>query len=206
MMSWYVHAHAYFCKLTSFMYFINLFLFNICGVRTIQVEETKAESIKKDKVATEKLLQETIEKYQADLAIQKEFYANELKLAKEAEALAETRANSEAQMELESRLKESGERESMLVQALEELRQALTRAEQQVLISTMFHLMSCVPIVKNKISLKLWSVISSLLHFESLNFLLTYKLLTKTLQAVAKEEILRRDIDEIQKRYQVCGI
>lgn len=121
----------------------------------LQVEEAKAESIKKDKTATEKLLQETIEKYQADLAIQKEFYANELKLAKEAEALAEARANTEARIELESRLKESGERESMLVQALEELRQALTRTEQQ---------------------------------------------------AVAKEEMLRRDIDEIQKRYQASEL
>lgn len=121
----------------------------------LQVEETKAESIKKDKAATEKLLQETIEKYQSDLAIQKEFYVNELKHAKEAEALAEARANSEARMELESRLKESGERESMLVQALEELRQALTRAEQQV---------------------------------------------------VSKEEMLRRDIDEIQKRYQASEL
>lgn len=121
----------------------------------LQVEETKSESIKKDKTATEKLLQETIEKYQTELAIQKEFYANELKLAKEAEALAELRANSEAQVELESRLKESGERESMLVQALEELRQALTRTEQQ---------------------------------------------------AVAKEEMLRRDIDEIQKRYQASEL
>ncbi|XP_020579363.1 golgin candidate 5 isoform X2 [Phalaenopsis equestris] len=121
----------------------------------LQVEEAKSESIKKDKMATEKLLQETIEKNQADLAIQKEFYANELKLAKEAEALAEARANSEVRLELESRLKESDERESMLVQALEELRQALTRTEQQ---------------------------------------------------AVAKEEMLRHDIDEIQKRYQASEL
>ncbi|XP_020687505.1 golgin candidate 5 isoform X1 [Dendrobium catenatum] len=121
----------------------------------LQVEEAKAESIKKDKTATEKLLQETVEKYQADLTIQKEFYVNELKLAKEAEALAEARANSEARIELESRLKESGERESMLVQALEELRQALTRTEQQ---------------------------------------------------AVAKEEMLLRDIDEIQKRFQASEL
>lgn len=121
----------------------------------LQVEETKAESIKKDKMSTEKMLQETIEKYQADLAVQKEFYSNELKIAKEAEALAEMRANSEAQLELESRLKESGERESMLVQTLDELRQALTRTEQQ---------------------------------------------------AVAKEEMFRRDIDEIQKRYQASEL
>ncbi|KAK8939973.1 Golgin candidate 5 [Platanthera guangdongensis] len=121
----------------------------------LQAEETRVENIKKDKMATEKLLQETIEKYQADLAVQKEFYSNELKMAKEGEALAEMRANSEAQLELESRLKESGERESMLVQALEELRQALTRTEQQT---------------------------------------------------VAKEEMFRRDIDEIQKRYQASEL
>ncbi|KAG0499144.1 hypothetical protein HPP92_003835 [Vanilla planifolia] len=121
----------------------------------LQVEETKSESIKKDKAATEKLLQETIEKYQAELLSQKEFYSNELKIAKEAEALAEARVNNEARIELEARLKEADERESMLVQALEELRQALTRTEQQ---------------------------------------------------AVAKEEMLRRDIDEIQKRYQASEL
>ncbi|PKA62883.1 Golgin candidate 5 [Apostasia shenzhenica] len=117
----------------------------------LQVEETKVESIKKDKAATEKLLQETIEKYQAEVATQKDFYTNELKLAKEAEALAEARVDTEARKELENHLKEAGERESMLVQALEDLRQALTRTE---------------------------------------------------LQAAAKEEMLHRDNDEIQKHYQ----
>ncbi|EOY26817.1 Golgin candidate 5 isoform 2, partial [Theobroma cacao] len=97
----------------------------------LQVEENKVESIKKDKTATEKLLQETIEKHQAELAGQKEFYTNALNAAKEAEALAEARANSEARTELESRLREAEEREAMLVQTLEELRQTLSRKEQQ---------------------------------------------------------------------------
>ncbi|KDP37253.1 hypothetical protein JCGZ_06309 [Jatropha curcas] len=97
----------------------------------LQVEENKVESIKKDKTATEKLLQETIEKHQAELAGQKEYYTNALTAAKEAESLAEARANNEARTELESRLREAQERESMLVQALEELRQTLSRKEQQ---------------------------------------------------------------------------
>lgn len=46
--------------------------------------------------------------------------------------MAEARANNEARSELESRLREAEEREAMLVQALEELRQTLTRTEQQV--------------------------------------------------------------------------
>lgn len=54
--------------------------------------------------------------------------------AKEAESLAEARANNEARTELESRLREAGEREATLVQALEELRQTLSRTEQQVLV------------------------------------------------------------------------
>ncbi|KAG2577046.1 hypothetical protein PVAP13_6NG049330 [Panicum virgatum] len=59
----------------------------------IQVEETKVEITKRDKAATEKLLQETIE---TELAAQKEFYTSALNAAKEAEALAEARVNSEA--------------------------------------------------------------------------------------------------------------
>ncbi|KAK1289155.1 Golgin candidate 5 [Acorus calamus] len=121
----------------------------------LQVEETKVESMKRDKAATEKLLQETIEKSQAELAAQKEIYTNALNAAKEAEALAEARANSEAKIELERRLKESGEREAMLVQTLEELRQTLSRTEQQ---------------------------------------------------AVFREEMLRRDIDDLQKRYQASEL
>ncbi|PKI67863.1 hypothetical protein CRG98_011762, partial [Punica granatum] len=97
----------------------------------LQVEENKVESIRRDKTATEKLLQETIEKHQAEISAQKEFYTSALQAAKEAEALAETRANSEARTELESRLKEAEEREAMLVQTLEELRQTLSRKEQQ---------------------------------------------------------------------------
>ncbi|PSS17932.1 Golgin candidate like [Actinidia chinensis var. chinensis] len=97
----------------------------------LQVEENKVESIKRDKAATETLLQETIEKHQAELVAQKEFYTNALNAAKEAEALAEARANNEARTELDSRLREAEERETMLVQALEELRQTLSRKEQQ---------------------------------------------------------------------------
>jgi ferritin-like metal-binding protein YciE len=57
-----------------------------------------------------------------------------LAAAKEAEALAEARANNEARTELESRLRETEEHESMLVQALEELRQTLSRKEHQVFV------------------------------------------------------------------------
>ncbi|XVF86640.1 hypothetical protein PTKIN_Ptkin18bG0058800 [Pterospermum kingtungense] len=117
----------------------------------LQVEENKVESIKKDKTATEKLLQETIEKHQAELAAQKDTYTNALNAAKEAEALAEARANNEARTELESRLREAQECEAMLVQTLEELRQTLSRNEQQ---------------------------------------------------AVFREDMLRRDIEDLQKRYQ----
>lgn len=97
----------------------------------LQVEENTVESFKRDKAATENLLQETVEKHQAELAAQKEYYTDALTAAKEAEALAEARANTEARTELESRLREAEERESMLVQTLEELRQTLTRKEQQ---------------------------------------------------------------------------
>ncbi|KAJ0698206.1 putative TATA element modulatory factor 1, TATA binding protein [Helianthus annuus] len=120
-------------------------------ITKLQVEESKVESIKRDKAATEKLLQETIEKNQAELATQKEYYTNALSAAKEAEALAESRANDEARVELESRIKESEEREALLVQTLEELRQTLSRKEQQ---------------------------------------------------AVFREDMLRRDIEDLQKRYQ----
>ncbi|THU73668.1 hypothetical protein C4D60_Mb04t25290 [Musa balbisiana] len=121
----------------------------------LQVEDTKVESIKRDKAATEKLLQETIERNQAELAAQKEFYTKALNEAKEAEALAEARANTEASIEVESRLREAVERETMLVQTLEELRQSLTRTEQQ---------------------------------------------------AVSREEILQRDIEDLQKRYQASEL
>lgn len=122
------------------------------GLHTrLEVEENKVESIKRDKAATEKLLHETVEKHQAELATQKEYYTNALNAAKEAEALSEARANNEARTLLESRLRETEDREAMLVQALEELRQTLTRTEQQ---------------------------------------------------AVFKEDMLRREIEDLQKRYQ----
>ncbi|KAE9616161.1 putative TATA element modulatory factor 1 TATA binding, TATA element modulatory factor 1 DNA binding [Lupinus albus] len=117
----------------------------------LQVEENKVESIRRDKTATETMLQETIEKHETELAAQKDYYANALAAAKEAEVLAEARANNEARTELESLLREAEERESMLVHALEELRQTLTIKEQQ---------------------------------------------------AASKEDILRRDIEDLQKRYQ----
>lgn len=120
-------------------------------ITKLQLEESKVDSIKKDKAATEKLLQETVEKHQAELAGQKEYYTKALDAAKEAEALAEARANNEARTELEGRLREADERDAMLVQALEELRQTLSRQEQQ---------------------------------------------------AIAKEDMLRREIEDLQKRYQ----
>ncbi|XP_061951072.1 golgin candidate 5-like [Populus nigra] len=97
----------------------------------VQVEENKVESIKKDKTATENLLQETIEKHQAELSAQKEYYTDALSASKKAEALAEARADNEARTELESHLREAEERETMLVQALEELRQTFSRKEQE---------------------------------------------------------------------------
>ncbi|XP_019247266.1 PREDICTED: golgin candidate 5 isoform X2 [Nicotiana attenuata] len=97
----------------------------------LEVEENKVESIKRDKAATEKLLHETVEKHQAELATQKDYYTNALNAAREAEALAEARANNEARTQLEGRLREAEDREAMLVQALEELRQTLSRTEQQ---------------------------------------------------------------------------
>nr|CAB3464473.1 unnamed protein product [Digitaria exilis] len=121
----------------------------------IQVEETKVESIKRDKAATEKLLQETIERNQTELAAQKEFYTNALNAAKEAEALAEARVNSEAKVELESLLREAGEKENMLIKTIEELRHSLTRQEQE---------------------------------------------------AAFREERLKRDYDELQKRYQASEL
>ncbi|KAG5229185.1 golgin candidate [Salix suchowensis] len=107
----------------------------------VQVEENKVEIIKKDKTATENLLQETIEKHQAELSAQKDYYMDALSASKKAEALAET----------QSLLREAEERETMLVQALEELRQTLSRKEQQ---------------------------------------------------AVFREDMLCRDIEDLQKRYQ----
>ena len=99
------------------------------------MEENKVESIKKDKTTTENLLQETIEKHQAELSAQKEYYTDALSASNKAEALAEARADNEARTELESHLREAEERETMLVQALEELRQTLSRKEQEVILN-----------------------------------------------------------------------
>ena len=149
-----------------------------------QVEENKVESIKRDKAETENLLQETIEKHQAELADQKEFYSNALNAAKEAEALAEARANNEAKTESESRLREAEERETMLVQALEETRQTLSRQEQQVGISS---------IIAGFTTGSAKTYISF--------FLLRFFLMS---QAVFREDMIRKDIEDLQKRYQVC--
>ncbi|KAI3521595.1 hypothetical protein L1887_11066 [Cichorium endivia] len=121
----------------------------------LQVEENKVENLKSEKATTEKLMQETIDKNQSEIATQKEYYINALNVAKEAKKVAEARANDEARTELESRLREAGERESMLIQTLEELRQTLSRKEQQ---------------------------------------------------GVFREDMLRREIDDLQKRYQASEL
>lgn len=90
------------------------------------------ESMRKDKAATEKALQDAVEKGQTELAAQKEFYTTALNEAREAAALAEARVDYEARADLDRRLKEASEREATLVQNIDELRQALTRTEQQV--------------------------------------------------------------------------
>ncbi|KAI3761564.1 hypothetical protein L1987_51984 [Smallanthus sonchifolius] len=120
-------------------------------ISKLQIEENKVENSKKDKAATEKLLQETKDKNKADLAAQKEHFMNALNSSKEEKSLAEARAKNEARTELESCLRETEEREAMLVQTLEELRKTLSRKEQQ---------------------------------------------------AVYREDVLRKDIDDLQKRYQ----
>ncbi|XLR12423.1 hypothetical protein S83_005887, partial [Arachis hypogaea] len=51
--------------------------------------------------------------------------------SKEVEALAEARADRKAGTELENRIREAEEHESMLVQVPKELRQTLSRKEQQ---------------------------------------------------------------------------
>ncbi|KAL4583884.1 hypothetical protein LXL04_008469 [Taraxacum kok-saghyz] len=121
-------------------------------ISKIQAEESKVESLKSEKATTEKVLQETKEKNQSEITTQKEYYMNALSVAKEAKAEAEARANDEAKTELESHLREVEEREFMLIQTLEELRQTLCRKEQQ---------------------------------------------------EVFREDMLRREIDDLQKRYQV---
>ncbi|XP_024519580.1 golgin candidate 5 [Selaginella moellendorffii] len=96
----------------------------------LQVEEAKVESMRKDKAATEKALQETLDKGHADLAAQREFYTKMVNEARESEARAESRASSQAKADLDQRLHQAAQRESALVQSLEELRQGLSRAEQ----------------------------------------------------------------------------
>ncbi|GJU28944.1 golgin candidate 5 [Tanacetum coccineum] len=120
-------------------------------INKLQIEENKVESLKRDKAATEKLLQEITDKKDAELATQKEHYMNALTAAKEAKARADSRANDEARTELESHLKEVEERETVLVQTLQELRKTLSRKEQQ---------------------------------------------------AVYREDMLRKDIEDLQRRYQ----
>lgn len=97
----------------------------------LQVEEARVESIKRDKAATEKALQDAVERSAAELAAQKEFYSATVAELKEQLARAEARADSEARVDSERRLKEAGEREAALMMTIEELRGALTRQEQQ---------------------------------------------------------------------------
>ncbi|KAL2609084.1 hypothetical protein R1flu_027657 [Riccia fluitans] len=97
----------------------------------LQVEEGKVESIRKDKMMTEKALQDAVERGQTEVAALREYYTNALNEAKDAEAQAEARADSEAKADLERRCRESADREAALLQSLEELRQALSATEQQ---------------------------------------------------------------------------
>lgn len=88
--------------------------------------------MRKDKAVNEKALQDAVEKCQVELASQKELYNNALNESREAAALAEARVDNEARADLDRRLKEASEREATLGQNIDELRQALTRTEQQV--------------------------------------------------------------------------
>ncbi|CAM6128727.1 unnamed protein product [Calypogeia fissa] len=97
----------------------------------VQVEEGKVESIRKDKAVTEAALQEAVEKGQAELASLREYYTIALNEAKDAQAEAEAKADSEAKADLERRFREAADRETTLLQTLEDLRQALSRTEQQ---------------------------------------------------------------------------
>ncbi|PWA62532.1 coiled-coil vesicle tethering protein [Artemisia annua] len=84
-------------------------------INKLQIEENKVESLKRDKAASEKLLQEITDKKDVELSIQKEHYMNTLSAAKEAKARADSRANDEARTELESHLKVVEERETFIV-------------------------------------------------------------------------------------------
>lgn len=89
------------------------------------------ESVKKDKAGSEKALQDQLERAHADLASQKEFFTTALAEARASLAEAEARADSGARAELERKVREGAEREKALSESVEELRQGLTRAEQQ---------------------------------------------------------------------------
>lgn len=97
----------------------------------LQVEEARGESMKKDKAQTEKALQEAVERGQTELASQKEFYVAALAEAKAAQVQAEARVDSEAKADFDKKIREAVDRERMLVGSVEELRQALSRTEQQ---------------------------------------------------------------------------
>eukprot|EP00250_Pteridium_aquilinum_P007166 c16947_g1_i1 orf=995-3871(-) len=121
----------------------------------LQVEEATVESLRKDKAATEKALQEAVERTQVELAAQREFYTKALDEAKEAEARAEVRADAEAKLELEHLLREAADKETALAQNVEELRQALSREAEQ---------------------------------------------------AVSREDMLRRDVEELERRCQAAEL
>ncbi|GJT36289.1 hypothetical protein Tco_1395648 [Tanacetum coccineum] len=65
-------------------------------INKLQIEENKVESLKRDKAATENLLQEITDKKDAELATQKEHNMNALTAANEAKARVDSRANDEA--------------------------------------------------------------------------------------------------------------
>lgn len=97
----------------------------------IELEEAKAEALKKDKSATEAALQEALERTQAEAATQKEYFSTALAENRAALVSAEARVDSEAKADLDRRLKDSTEREQSLMRSVDELRQTLSRAEQQ---------------------------------------------------------------------------
>eukprot|EP00850_Spirogloea_muscicola_P019342 SM000188S03837 [mRNA] locus=s188:271989:278122:- [translate_table: standard] len=97
----------------------------------LQVEEARVESSRKDKAATEKALSDAVERGQAELAAQKEFYTAALSEARDALAKAEAKADSEQRAGLDRRLREAADREHQLLLSLDELRQALSRSEEQ---------------------------------------------------------------------------
>lgn len=85
---------------------------------------------------TETALQEAVEKGQTELASLREYFTTALNEAKDAQAQAEARADSEAKADLERRFRESGDRETTLLQNLDDLRKALSQTEQQVRMRT----------------------------------------------------------------------